>query len=145
MSIHCLKYWFLLCAHVVQYTVEQLFFFLVWTTNAVLLTSVRKKCCSKFPRIIGPSTIVIHKFIYQFTSAGSFLDKKPAKKCVITKKQQCPLPHCKSRIELEYFSWYLNLCLTLRHVEILKCTGWHRVLMFITFCSLQESLVWHME
>ena len=45
----------------------------------------QKKCWSKFPKIIDPSTILIHKLIYQFTSAGSFLEKKPAKKCVITK------------------------------------------------------------
>lgn len=106
------------------------FFFLVQTVHAVLLASVRKKSWSKFSRIIDPSTIVIHKLLYQFTSAGLFLDNKPVKKCVITKKQLCPLPHCKSRIEFEYFSWFLNMWVTLSHLEIIKCTGF--------WCSLHS-------
>ena len=67
------------------------FFWGVQTVHAVLLASVRKKCRSKFPRIIDPSTIVIHKLIYQFISAGSFLDNKPAQSVL---SQRNSYVHC---------------------------------------------------
>jgi len=101
MSIHCLKYWFLLCAYVVQYTVKQLFFLFVWTTNAILLASVRKKCCSKFPRIIDPSTIVIHKRIYRFISVGFIFGQESCQKSVLSQRNRNV--HCHTaKVELNW-------------------------------------------